>query len=146
MAEHKKCKRDDCDKVGPTIRGWCGPHYRHWYYMEDGWRETKVYHTEPDGLKRLWSRTTINENGCWVFTGGKSSNDYGTLRFKGEEWLAHRLGWTLLRGEIPEGLTDLDHLCRTVRCWNPDHLEPVTHRENMLRGQWPNGRNRKKSA
>ena len=36
-------------------------------------------------------------------------------------------------GEIPGGLV-LDHLCRNVLCVNPSHLEPVTNRENILRG------------
>ena len=28
----------------------------------------------------------------------------------------------------------LDHLCRNTRCVNPEHLEAVTQRENILRG------------
>lgn len=46
---------------------------------------------------------------------------------------AHRLTYEALVGEIPEGL-ELDHLCRIRRCVNPAHLEPVTHRVNILRG------------
>jgi hypothetical protein len=38
-----------------------------------------------------------------------------------------------LRGPIPEGL-ELDHLCRMPACANPYCVEPVTHRENLLRG------------
>jgi uncharacterized protein YktB (UPF0637 family) len=38
-----------------------------------------------------------------------------------------------LRGPIPPTLT-IDHLCRNRICVNPDHMEPVTHRENTLRG------------
>lgn len=41
--------------------------------------------------------------------------------------------YELLVGPIPEGLT-IDHLCRNTMCVNPDHLEPVTHRENLMRG------------
>lgn len=29
----------------------------------------------------------------------------------------------------------LDHLCGITRCINPEHLEPVTNRENILRGK-----------
>jgi HNH endonuclease len=41
--------------------------------------------------------------------------------------------YRLLVGPVPEGL-ELDHLCRNRACVNPAHLEPVSHRENVLRG------------
>jgi hypothetical protein len=46
---------------------------------------------------------------------------------------AHRFAYQMLVGPIPEGLT-LDHLCRNTGCCNPEHLEAVTHRDNVLRG------------
>lgn len=45
---------------------------------------------------------------------------------------AHRFSYELARGKIPEGL-DLDHLCRNRACVRPDHLEPVTDKENVHR-------------
>lgn len=48
--------------------------------------------------------------------------------------LVHRFVYELLRAPIPDGL-ELDHLCRNHPCVNPAHLEPVTHRENMMRGE-----------
>ena len=47
---------------------------------------------------------------------------------------AHRLYYELEKGPIPKGLT-LDHLCRVRCCVNPDHLEPVTLVENVMRGE-----------
>src|SRR5690606_7991791 len=48
--------------------------------------------------------------------------------------------YELLVGPISAGLY-LDHLCRTPRCVNPHHLEPVTARENSLRGETVLARN-----
>lgn len=73
-------------------------------------------------------------NGCWTWkaatTGG--SNAYGTIYLNGRNRLAHRVMYELHFGEIPDS-KEIDHLCRNKMCVNPDHLEPVTHRENMLR-------------
>lgn len=71
---------------------------------------------------------------CWLWKGRLNNKGYGQASLKGRMRLAHRLAWELLRGPIPEGAV-LDHLCRVRRCVNPDHLEPVTTRENLLRGE-----------
>ncbi len=47
--------------------------------------------------------------------------------------MAHRVAYQLMIGQIGQGLV-LDHLCKNRRCCNPEHLEPVTIRENTLRG------------
>jgi HNH endonuclease len=46
---------------------------------------------------------------------------------------AHRVAYEMWFGPIPDGLV-IDHLCRNRACVNPAHMEPVTHRENLLRG------------
>lgn len=75
-------------------------------------------------------RKYIHQTGdCWVWTGAKSSNGYGNYWNRG----AHRVVYELLVGEIPKG-KQLDHLCRNRSCVNPEHLEPVTQKENLLRG------------
>lgn len=64
-------------------------------------------------------------------------NGYGHLRVggRGEGMICvHRFAYELLVGPIPAGLT-LDHLCRNRACVNPTHLEPVTCRDNLLRGE-----------
>lgn len=88
-------------------------------------------------LERLLERVDVGD--CWEWTGTVSRNGYGAFMFldptagKVVNKLAHRLVYEQLTGPIPAGL-DLDHLCRNRRCVNPDHLEPVTRRENLRRG------------
>ena len=76
--------------------------------------------------------------GCWLWTGSLGRDGYGRMRFPGapsgaSPVLAHRYVYEKLIGPIPAGLT-LDHICRMRSCVNPAHLEPVTRRENVLRG------------
>lgn len=46
---------------------------------------------------------------------------------------AHRLAYERAFGPIPTGM-QIDHLCRVRECVNPDHLEVVSHTENVRRG------------
>lgn len=97
-------------------------------------------------LERLMSKREIDpETGCWNWTGSVVRTGYGQIKVrKGLVQRTHRVMYEALVGPIPEGL-DLDHLCRNRRCMNPEHLEPVTERENALRGQGPAARNAMKT-
>jgi hypothetical protein len=74
-------------------------------------------------------------DGCWEWTSTRMSAGYGQMwdGTRGRTQGAHRLFYEAFIGPIPEGL-ELDHLCRNRACVRPDHLEPVTRRENLLRG------------
>lgn len=75
---------------------------------------------------------------CWIYAGYKAPSGYGQVYINSRKGpvMAHRLVYETLVGEIPEGL-QLDHLCRNRACVNPDHLEPVTQKVNILRGESP---------
>lgn len=80
----------------------------------------------------FWGRVHI-QPGCWRWRAAKDTSGYGRFLVNGKAVAAHRHAYEMMVGPIPEGL-QLDHLCRNRWCCNPSHLEPVTKRENILRG------------
>ena len=85
-------------------------------------------------------------SGCFIWLGRLSPTGYGLVsRLVGyEDTLAHRLSYVLTRGAIPEN-KQIDHLCRNRLCVNPEHLEAVSQRTNILRGVGPTSINSKKT-
>jgi hypothetical protein len=71
---------------------------------------------------------------CWLWTGYRYPLGYGKFSVGTEQGYAHIWSFRLHIGPVPDG-KELDHLCRNPSCVNPNHLEPVTHRENVLRGK-----------
>lgn len=84
-------------------------------------------------VERFMSHMVVTEAGCWQWTSPLDHQGYPHLYYEGRTQRAHRVGYQLLVGPIPEGLT-LDHLCRNRGCVNPEHLEPVTLKVNHERG------------
>lgn len=84
-------------------------------------------------IDRLADKFEVDhETGCWNWTAAMSAAGYGRVRVGESNKLAYRAVWEMTVEPVPDGL-ELDHLCRNTRCINPDHLEPVTHAENMRR-------------
>lgn len=109
------------------------------------------------GHKRKWTRAPSDmpiadkliaysedaPNGCRIWTRSRTwhhgvpSAGYGKVKHEGRKCYAHRLSYETFVGPIPEGM-QIDHVkargCTSRACINPAHLEPVTSRENTLRG------------
>jgi HNH endonuclease len=91
----------------------------------------------------FWKRIQKVENGCWLWTGSKSTGrcgGYGNLKFNGKTISAHRLAYILTYGEIPDQ-QEVCHSCDDRLCCNPAHLFVGTHLENM-RDMFKKGRNK----
>jgi len=87
---------------------------------------------------KITSRMDVRDAGyltpCWISNRSEHTSGYTKLGIDGKTMLTHRVAYEEWRGDIPDGLV-IDHLCRNRKCCNPDHLEPVTHRENLVRGE-----------
>lgn len=94
-----------------------------------------------------WS-VPVPESGCWLWLGSIDRCGYGKMcNRRDRESLAHRNSYRAFVGPIPQGL-EIDHLCKVRCCVNPLHLQAVTHRENVVRGDAatsPNLYNRRKT-
>lgn len=98
-------------------------------------------------VKRFERKLHVQDNGCWHLATRVRKDGYADITVAGRHQLGHRVSYEHYVGPIPMGL-QLDHLCHTTdkeclggvgcphrRCVNPSHLEPVTQRENGLRGR-----------
>lgn len=118
-----QCSAQNCGNK-THARKLCANHYAKWL-------SSTPKESRPRNLPlvdQLLSRVVAGPKNCWIWTGKKVAG-YGHFRGK----YAHRLVYSAIVGQIPPGLS-LDHLCRNTRCVNPDHLDPVTHKENVRRG------------
>lgn len=96
--------------------------------------------------ERFWEKVQkgTSPTDCWLWLSGKQPSGYGNFLVNPETIGAHVYAYRLLKGPVPKGL-ELDHLCRNPSCVNPAHLEPVTHRENCLRGEGISARHARKT-
>lgn len=97
---------------------------------------------DPTRIERWLSRCVEDEHGCLVWPGATSQAGYAVVAVLQSDGSRrnrklHRLAYLHRVGPIPDGLV-LDHVrargCRSRACCNTAHLEAVTQRENVLRG------------
>lgn len=125
-----KCAVNGC--LGKAIcRGWCKLHYKRWLKHGDVGSPDPYFHRPIQD--RLLQKIKPLHNGCWRWTDSLIMKGYGGLKVNGRMIRAHRAFYELFKESIPPKLT-IDHLCRHTWCVNPDHLEAVTNKENILRG------------
>lgn len=105
-----------------------------------------AYQLTDSDIERTMSYISKSSD-CWVWLGKPANTGYGQIGFgypNRKVRNAHRVIYELLVGEIPDG-KQLDHLCRNRLCVNPEHLEPVTQKENLLRGDTIPAKNKAKT-
>lgn len=99
---------------------------------------------------RLQQENDPNGNRCWLWTGALRRG-YGAISTSGKLGLErarsspHRVAWELLIGPLPPKGMHLDHLCRNRSCYNPRHLEAVSIKTNLLRGEGAPAKNARKT-
>lgn len=110
----------------------------------------KTFFTNRELIERL---VAVLPDGCWIWLGSCDVSGYGRVNLGAHRthdgqtrtMLAHRRSFELWRGAIPSGLV-LDHVfCDEPSCVNPWHLEPRTHRQNILRGRGATAMNARKT-
>jgi len=96
---------------------------------------------DPRLPARFWAKVRVLDSGCWEWVAARDTYGYGQYSPVHDKPVgAHRFAYERLIGPIPPPLVT-DHLCRNRACVNPEHIQPVTNRENTLRGIGPSAIN-----
>lgn len=95
----------------------------------------KILQTDQEFILERCIQDPIGQCLYWLKSTNKAG--YGGY-YRGGSMLAHRLAYVAWKGPIDDGM-EIDHLCRVRNCCNPDHLEQVTHEENMRRARLAGG-------
>ena len=102
--------------------------------LNGAWLDEPPRHTIHE---RFLKYVAQQPDGCWLWTGFQTGNGYGgfyvrSLYGRQGKVQAHRWAYTYYKGPIEPGKV-IDHICQRKLCVNPDHLEVVTHSENLKR-------------
>lgn len=126
---------DACSVTGCAspreARGWCRRHYHRWYERGGDPASSRSNHHLSTAW-RFWMKVSFTES-CWLWTAQTDRAGYGRFHLGETTVQAHRWAYEFCVGSIPDGL-QIDHFCRVHNCVLPEHLEPVTAKENVQRG------------
>lgn len=123
------CVVDGCSREARAL-SMCSSHYM----RQRRWGDpTAIKRMRGPALERFTHMYAVNEaNGCWEWRGVLDKRGYGRfIDENGSADMAHRWSYKHFVGAIPENLV-VHHKCFNPKCVNPDHLEPATHRENII--------------
>lgn len=127
-----ECSIADCSRLARR-RSWCRMHYQRWWvYGDPLFTKRPELHLTVE--QRFLLKVRKRQDGCWEWTGTRTVKGYGMFRIGGRMVPAHRWAYGNWVGPIPKGQV-LDHfVCDFRACVNPEHVRPVSNRENTLRG------------
>lgn len=94
--------------------------------------------------QKFLDKIQVGISGCWLWTAARGRKGYARFGVNRKIYQAYRWSYEHFIGPIQEGL-QLDHFCRAHHCVNPNHLEPVTCKENLLRGDTIQAHNAQKT-
>lgn len=127
------CSWPTCPRYIEGFDRLCPAHKTRAYWGKDMDEPLMFRSRETTLLGKLLERSRLTDSGCLEWTGARMPSGHGQVQGEdGRLVLTHRAMYEIKVGPIPDGMV-LDHLCENPPCMNPQHLDPVTHRENTHR-------------
>lgn len=135
---NRTCSISGCEHPH-QCSGFCDMHYRRWKRHGDPHYLGPYQIARALGPEKYFlSKVSVLPSGCWLWT-GRLHKGYGVFMINRINAFAHRWAYERWIGPIPAD-RHMDHYrfpqdgCIGPSCCNPQHVRPVSPRENTLRG------------